>query len=222
VIVFLIAIAETIVHGAHALAGAMLERQASVATQAELTDAIGTAEKAIADTIEAGGDPKALSPAAPSPSPTCVLQMQQTCGLRGETSIAFQAPSATASPCPSDTCAAYAQGNDAVDEGRIDAIVTTQVLTPDGAVVATRTDRATFRTIRVAPYAVMAGNGDDSVASVSSEGTGNDAGAAPLGTAPGTLIDVLYRNQLTGQNVPANVWNPQARGSSAVAPAWAP
>jgi hypothetical protein len=222
VLVFLMAIAETIVHGAHALAGVALGRQTSIALQAQLTGAVDTAEKTIADAIEAGADPRSLSPVAPSPVPTCVFQTQKTCGLFGETSIAFQAPPAGASPCPNRACAAYEQGNDAVDEGRIDAVVTAQIVTRDGEVLATRSGRATFRTMLVAPYAVMAGSGDESLASVANAGVGNDAGAAPAGTAPGTLIDVLYQNRVTGRSMPANVWNPQAPDSSAAAPAWAP
>jgi hypothetical protein len=222
VLVFLMAIAETIVHGAHALAGALLGRQASIALQTSLADAVATAQETVAGAIEAGGDPRALSPVAPSPAPTCVLQTQKTCGLFGETSIAFQPPAATASPCPSAACAAYAQGNDAVDEGRIDAVITVQIVTSNGAVLASRSGRAAFRTLLVAPYAVAAGNGDDSLASVANAGTGDDAGTVPLRTAPGTLIDVLYQNRVTGQTMPANVWNPQAPGSSAAAPAWAP
>ena len=222
-IIFLAALAETIVHGAHALAQGVLRHQAIVAVHAELSTGIDAAEKTVADAIKAGADPRTLAPIAPSPQPTCILATQQGCALLGEASIAFaSAASASPSPCPSGACAAYVQGNDAVDEGRIDVTVAAQIVAADGTVLASRSDRATLRTMLVAPYAVIAGNGDASLASLARGGTGNDAGAVPNGAAPGTLIDVLYENQVTGASMPANVWQPQSQGSNAGAPSWSP
>ena len=224
VLLFFTALAETFVHGAHALAQAALRRQALVADRAEAATAVSLARDAVASAIASGHDPRDPQPVAPSPAPACVLASQTGCAMIATATIAFSTPpaNATPTPCPSDDCTIYEQGNDAVGEGRVDAAILTQVLGADGAVLATRSWRAAFRTWRLAPYAALAGELDESVAAIAGAGPGDDGGAAPIGTAPGTLIDVLYENRVSGATMPANVWQSQVQRSVTAPPAWSP
>jgi hypothetical protein len=216
------ALAETMVHGVHALAQIALRRQALLAVHDEIAVSTTAARDAIAKAIEAGGDPRSPDPVAPSPSPTCRLHLQDACALEGIATISFAIPpSAMPSPCPSGACTVYEQANDAVDEGRVDVTISAQATTAGGAVLASRSARLTFRTLRESPYAALAGQADGSIAAGDTV-PGDDAGAAPKGAAPGTLIDVLYENAVTGATIPANVWLSQVESRNARRPAWSP
>ena len=74
----------------------------------------------------------------------------------------------------------------------------------------------------VAPYAALTGTLDDSLQALAPGGAGDDAGAVPNGTAPGTLIDVLYENQRTGAMMPANVWHAEIQRQAVTPSAWSP
>lgn len=215
--------AEAMVHSIHAFAQTLLHRQAVVAVHQEIAVAVTSAEQAVANAVQVGGDPRALEPIAPSPSPTCMVATQRGCAISGVATIAFETiATATPTPCPDNDCTAYVQSNDAVDEGRIAVTVTANATSADGAILASRITHAVFRTMRTPPYVALAGSADDSLAPLGAGGAGDDAGAAPSGTAPGTLIDVLYKNQATGATMPANVWRPQAQRSGATVLPWAP
>ena len=206
------ALAETIVHGIHALAQVTLHRQALLAVHGEIASATTAARDALARAIAGGADPRSPDPSPLPPTTICRLHIGSVCALAGRATIAFSSPGPAPSPCPSDACSVYEQENDSVAEGRIDATVVAQALSNDGDVLASRVHHVTFRTLRVAPYAAMAGEGDaTSAASLA----GDDAGAAPIGAAPGTLIDVLYENARTGATMPANVWHAQAEAQRA-------
>jgi hypothetical protein len=43
-----------------------------------------------------------------------------------------------------------------------------------------------------------------------------------LGAAPGTLIDVIYENAVTGSRMPANVWRSQVERPGTTTPPWSP
>lgn len=222
VLVLFTALSETIVHGAHALAQSLLRQQAALAVRQELAAATVQARESVAGAIAAGADPRDAVPAAPSPSATCAVAAASGCALFAEATIAFSAAVASASPCASDGCTIYEQDNDAVTEGRVLAHVSAEASGADGTILAARDQRLTFRTWRVAPYAALTGALDESLEALAPAGAGDDGGAVPNGTAPGSLIDVLYENQRTGATIPANVWLPESQRQTAVPSAWSP
>ncbi|MBV8153940.1 MAG: hypothetical protein JO160_00285 [Candidatus Eremiobacteraeota bacterium] len=223
VLMLLFALSETMVHGAHALAQVTLRRQASVAVHDALLRAVAAARTAVAGAIAAGGDPRDLVPVAPSPVPACAVTTPAGCVLTATAWIAFSPmPAPAASPCADDGCTVYQQGNDSVAEGRLQVSVAARATGPDGTVLATRSERVTFRTFRIAPYAALAGDLDGSLEALAPEGQGDDGGAVPNGTAPGTLIDVTYENRDTGASMPANVWQPNVQRPADAPPPWAP
>jgi hypothetical protein len=216
-------VAETIVHGVHALAQVALRRSAASGVQRQFESATTAARQSLAAAVEAGGDPQNLTPPAPAPAATCVLAAANGCAVEGRATISFTTaalPSAT--PCPSDACTIYVQDNDAVDEGRVRATIAAQALAPNGAVLASRSESVTFRTFRVAPYAALAGSLDGSLGRLAGSGDGDDGGAVPNGTAPGSLIDVIYENRATKKSMPANVWHSQVERIDAVREPWSP
>lgn len=216
-------VAETIVHGVHAIAQIALRRSAASGLQRQFESATTAAQRSLALAIEAGGDPQNLAPTAPAPAATCILAAANGCAVDGRATISFTTsalPSAT--PCASGACTIYVQDNDAVDEGRVRATIAAQAMAANGAVLASRSETLTFRTFRVAPYAALAGSLDGSLLRLAGSGVGDDGGAAPNGTAPGSLIDVIYENRATKKSMPANVWRSQVERFSAVREAWSP
>jgi hypothetical protein len=222
-LILLSALAESFVHGVHALAQAALHRQAGTAVRVELLSAATQARDAVARAIEAGGDPRHIVPVVPALAPVCRLRVRSRCAIEGVAQISFDSATGSSGspvPCPSSACTIYLQGNDTVDEGRIVATIRAQALAPAGAVLATRSARIAFRTLRVEPFATLAGRQDASLPDVTRPG--DDGGAAPYGAAPGTLIDVRYENAVTGAGIPANVWRPQVQSDEAPPPPWLP
>lgn len=212
------ALADTLLHAVQAMAQTALRRQASIAVRAEIETATALARDAVAAAVAAGGDTRRLDPEPPPAKAVCRLRRNGGCALEARAIVRFSLP-VTASPCPQLSCTVYEQNNDAVGEGRIDATIEAEAVAPDGATLAFRTVRAVFRTLRVAPFAALAGDSDASA--LSAPLPGDDAGAAPRGTAPGTLVDVLYRNAVTGETFPANVWQATAESANG-ATAWRP
>ncbi|HVA32592.1 MAG TPA: hypothetical protein VNG31_00500 [Candidatus Baltobacteraceae bacterium] len=216
------ALAETMLHGAHALAQAAMRRQAIAAVRAAVGSATTSALTAVAAAVASGQDPRNVQPIAPTPAATCALNSQTGCLLLGTASIVFATTTpASPAPCPQDACTIYAQGNDTIDEGRITATISATAVTISGAIVASRSQVVPFRTFRQPPYAAPAGELDPTVAALTA-GPGDDGGAVPNGTAPGTLIDVVYRNQRTGASMPGNVWVPVVQASANTPAAWSP
>lgn len=216
-------LAETIVHGAHALAQQTLRRTAASAVQREFEAATSAARVAISAAIEAGGDPRDLTPVAPAPLATCVLASASGCALESSATVTFSSsPLPSASPCPSDGCTIYVQGNDEIEEGRVRASIAVRASATNGDVLAARDGQLAFRTLRVAPYAALAGTLDDSLQRLSGAGAGDDGGEVPQGTSPGSLIDVVYENRTTKKTMPANVWRSQVQRPGAAPEAWSP
>jgi hypothetical protein len=216
-------VAETIVHGAHALAQMTFRRAAASAVARQFESATTSAQAALAAAIEAGANPQSFVPVAPAPSATCVLAAANGCAVAGGASVTFASnPVSTATPCASDACTIYVQDNDAVDEGRVQATIAAQATASDGSVLASRSEVVTFRTFRVAPYAALAGSLDESLLRLSGAGDGDDGGAVPNGTAPGSLIDVVYENRATNKTMPANVWRSQVQSPGNAPEAWSP
>jgi hypothetical protein len=220
-IALLSALAETMLHAVDALAQSALRRQALLSLHDEVANATSAAHNAIAASIAAGADPRSPDPSPPAIQPTCSLRVRDSCAIEGVAVVRFTAATqATASPCPDDGCTVYRQEDDAVDEGRIDVTIAARARAHDGAVLASRDVRLTFRTLRVSPYAALTGQAD--VTAGVDERSGNDAGAAPMGAAPGTLIDVVYENAVTGAKIPANVWHAQTERKRGAPAAWKP
>lgn len=223
IMVLFAVIAETIVHGVHALAQIELRRSAASGVAQQFESATTAVQRSLAAAIEAGGDPQNLTPVVPAPAASCIVANANGCAIDGRATIAFAAaaqPSAT--PCAAAACTIYIQDNDAVDEGRITATIAAQALAPNGAVLASRSQTVTFRTFRVAPYAALAGSLDGSLERLAGAGDGDDGGAAPNGTAPGSLIDVTYENRASKKSMPANVWHSQVQSFSGTPAAWSP
>jgi hypothetical protein len=216
-------VAETVVHGAHALAQIALRRTAANAVAREFESATTEVQRTLAAAIAAGGDPQNLVLAAPAPAATCVLASASGCALEGRSTISLSATaSPAATPCANGACTVYVQNDDAVDEGRVRATIAAQALAPNGAVLAQRSDAVTFRTFRVAPYAALAGSLDGSLLRLAGAGDGDDGGAVPNGTAPGSLIDVVYQNRASKKTMPANVWGSLVQQAGTVPEAWSP
>jgi hypothetical protein len=217
-LVLFTALAETMLHGVQALGLSALRREALLAVHAQIAAATEDAREAAARAVISGGDPRRLDPQPPPPVAGCRLRLRGECALDGRATVSF-APAPSPSPCADFACTVYEQGNDVVAEGRIDATIAAQALGPGGGVVASRVQSIVIRTLRVPPYAALAGQSDAS--DVAAGSPGDDAGAAPIGAAPGTLIDVLYQNAITGAVIPANVWQPTAESRNG-ATSWRP
>lgn len=216
---------ETLLVGANAFAKVALRRDVALALRQQIASATTRAQMATQAVLRAGGDPRALWPVAPAPQPTCVLAAADGCRLEASATIAFApmpAPAASATPCADGACTIYLQGNDALDEGRIVATIAATVTGPSGAPLGARATTAVFRTSRDAPYAILSGFGDASIASLAGRPVGDDGGAMANGAAPGTLFDVTFENALTGARLAANVWQPQLERPAPVAPPWLP
>ena len=221
-VALLVALAETFLHGAHALAQVALRRAAALAVHDELIAAATAARQSIAAAAQSGEDPQQLAPATPAPVATCVLANASGCALSGSATVAFAVATPAPSPCPSDRCTVYEQNNDAVAEGRIDATISAAAVASDGVTMAARNLTLAFRTMRTPPYAAPVGALDATLGLFGTTRAGDDAGAAPNGTAPGSLIDVLYENAATGATLHANVWEPRSEGSGPSSGAWSP
>ena len=216
-LLFFTAVAETILHGVHALAQTAVRREALLGVRAQITAATNAARETVAKAVISGSDPRRLNIQSLQIG-GCRLFSYGACSIAGKAKVRFAVP-ASSSPCPDAACTVYEQGNDSVLEGRIGATISAEATGPDNAVLASRTESVIFRTMRVSPYAVLAGESDGT--GVASGAPGDDAGAAPAGTAPGTLVNVIYRNAVTGAEMPADVWQAAAESRDGE-PAWKP
>lgn len=210
-------LAETIVHGASALAAATLHHRAISIARSQYAAAVASAQASVARSIAAGSS---LSQIAFAPSaPACVLGAHTGCALTAQSSISFATPPPANGPCPQTSCVVYLQANDAVNEGAISIHVSTAVTAPNGVVLATHAGDATFRTFATPPYAALAGSTDASVSDVAGGRTGDDAGAAGPGD---TLVRVEYLNAADSHAapIPGNVWRAQTQNPAASLSSW--
>lgn len=223
VALLLTALAETAIHGAHALARATLHRQALLALHEEMSTAKTLARRSLAQAISAGADPRNVLPTPLPMQRTCRLRAASGCVVFTKSRVNFQpvADPPSPSPCPSDGCVIYEQNNDLVEEGRVAMRLSATAYDAGGAALAARAGRVTFRTMRVPPYVSFGADADASVAGAAG-GTGDDGGLAPSGNSPGTLIEVRYENALTGARIPANAWRAAVESTQPVRPAWPP
>lgn len=213
-ILLIVLLCDAVIHAAMALGAAAVHRRALIAASTEMTRGATTLQQSIA-----------LHSAIPAPSPTCVASGANGCSLVAITQILLANPPSPVPsplPCPKQDCTAFAQGNDVVAEGRINATISTTITATDGTVLARRSALVTFRTLSVPPYAALVGSLDATVGEIATNGAGDDGGAVPQGPALGTLIDVLDRNASTGALTPANVWLAHTQNAASVMPAWEP
>lgn len=208
-------LAETMLQGTAALATATLHRQAIAAARSAFAAAAENAQQTIAAAVSAGA---AIPATLPSAAPACVVTSSGTCLLSATVGVSLATPQPTA--CPSSGCAAYAQGNDAIGEGRAVATIVATISNAAGRTLAVRGGSVVFRTVRVAPYAMIAGVLDATLDDAES-GPGDAAGIVPGAVSQGTLVDVVYENAVTGAIMPANVWSGLAP-SAPTSPNWSP
>lgn len=210
-------LAETIVHGASALAQSALHFRALGAARMQFETAVAMEERAIAGALAAGGDP--LAAPLPSATPGCVLTEGSVCRLLAQSRYALAAavPGATPGACPQTACTVYLQGNDRVAEGRVAVQISTQITAPNGAILASRSAIVKFRTFHSPPYVTLAGSLDATLDGMA--GSGDDGGASG---AAATLVNVEYVNAANPRATPvaANVWRPRVQAPAAAANAW--
>jgi hypothetical protein len=213
ILAFLGLVAETILHGAGALANAQLHHRALAAARADFGRGVESTRQAIAVAMQSGG-----AIALPSPASTCVVRGTTNCELTAETSVQTMSPNPNdASACPATACTVYMQRNDAIGEDRIAVNISTTVSAPGGAPLAQRSSLAVFRTFRVPPYAILTGSTDTTLDSLANGSAGDDGGSNS--DAGNTLVNVVYRNG-SGPPIPANVWAPQMQHPQSSTPFW--
>lgn len=144
--------------------------------------------------MQAGGIPSPLPTMSPLP-PACAGGASP-CVYRTTASAQWigNLNGARGTCATADTnCVPSVQNNAAIDEGRLVARITAQVIAPDGAIVAARSHNLVLRTFLVSPYAAAVAQSDGDSGGVSS-------GADPCASAPppDTVIHAVYRNERTG------------------------
>ena len=135
-------VAETIVHGAHALAQIALRRSAANGVQRQFESATTAARQSLAAAIEAGGDPQNLTSGRAGPGSNLRLAGRDGCarGRPRDDFVHRRPPCHPRRRVASDACTIYVQDNDPVDEGRVRATIAAQALAPNGAVLASRSE----------------------------------------------------------------------------------
>ena len=212
---FLIALAVTLAQATLSASGAAakatLHRRALSAARAEIARGTEVAREAVAAAMTSGS---AL--AFGEPSSACVIRAGPSCALASTVALTEATPAPNATACPNTDCVIYLQGNDTVGEGRATVRIAVSVGPPGGEAIAERDAAVTFRTLRVPPYAIVAGANDATIDPLTNAGTGDDGGAAVPGA--GTLVNVVYKNGAT--TIPANVWGSRSENPPPTQPAW--
>ncbi len=194
---FFAAIALAIAESFAVLALTLARSESLHAARAAARNALGAApvlvQASIASRIASGSDP--LLPISAIAS--CAAIGATPCALRSTTSVTLR-------PGGSES---ILQSNALIGEARI--LVSLRTVVTDGAgrlaAIATRT--ALLRTFARPPYATY-------------EGDAESGGLAPSALAPGTLVDVLYRNIRSGASISGNVWSTPESVPSAAASPW--
>ncbi len=181
---FFAAIASAIAQGFAVLALALARSESLHAAHAAARDALGAApvlvQEAIAARIAGGSDP--LAPM--SPIERCTTIGAAPCALRATTTVALRSTGSES----------ILQQNALVGEARILVSLRSVVTDAAGTTAAIATRSALLRTFAQPPYATY-------------EGDDESGGISPSSLAPGTLVDVLYRDLRNGASIPGNVWS---------------
>jgi hypothetical protein len=198
-----------LIAGTQATANVVLHRKALAAMRAAYQTRVAAIESGLADSLEHG-----QAYAGPPAATSCVLEQGD-----GGCAIAVTATS----HIDARSGGGELQENDAVDEGRIAASVEVAARASSGQVLGERRTRVVFRTLHAAPWALPSGELDAAFeTSRNTEEPGDDGGMMPTPSAPGSLIDVVYRNARTGAEIPANVWHAATPGPDAAEAPWSP
>ncbi len=191
------AIASAIAQSFAALALLLARSESLHAAHAAARDALGAApvlvQEAIAARIADGGNP--LAPIAPIER--CTPIAAAPCALRATTSVRLRSAGNES----------ILQQNALVSEARILISLRSVVTDAAGTTAAIATRSALLRTFAQPPYATY-------------EGDIESGGIAPDAVAPGTLIDVLYRDLRNGASIPGNVWSAPAEMPSSPPSPW--
>jgi hypothetical protein len=219
-LLFIAALADTLLQGSAALARASLHERAVAASRQAFVSGVERAQQLLVQNIASQTPPSAI--ALPSPYATCAVSDASTCTMTVTTTISTPAPNVASTPsvCPRTDCVVYLQNNAAVAESRFRVHVNAIVTGSSGALYAIRAGDVTFRTYLTPPYASLAGSIDDTIGGVAPNGNGDDGGASS-GTP--TLVNVEYvQPGSSATPLPADVWLTQAQHPAAAAPAWNP
>ena len=195
-------VAETIVHGAAALAQVALRQRALDAARTAFVSGVHVAQAAV------------VAGTTPAPIATCAYADTHGCEIDVQTTFTAPTPGAAATSCPGTACTIVLQGNSAVGEGRQAFVISSIVTAASGATLAVRAGMVTFRTFAAAPYAAVVGSADGTLDALINGGTGDDAGAA------NSLITVEYDLRGGGAATAGNVWHPVVESPASAAPAW--
>ncbi len=201
-VALLVIVAETIVHGAAALAQVALYQRALDAARTAFVSGVHAAQAAV------------VAGTTPAPVASCAYADTHGCEIDVQTTFTVPTPGAAATSCPGTACTIVLQGNSAVGEARKAFVISSTVSAASGAILAARAGTVTFRTFATAPYAAVVGSADGTLDALMNGGTGDDAGAA------NTLITVEYDLGGGGGATSGNVWQPVVESPASAAPAW--
>lgn len=202
-VLFITALADTIVHATASAARAAIHWQALAAARSAFANGIAAAQLAAA-----GG-------AMPSPVQTCAYATAGGCTIEVVTTVSTPTPAVgtTATSCPSTSCTVLLQGSSAVSESRAHFVVTARVLAHNGDVLLARSASIAFRTFAEPPYATLVGSLDATLDDALQAGAGDDGGREP-----GTLIHVRYDG--ANGSIPGDIWRPLEEHPSIATSSW--
>lgn len=204
-VAFIVAIGDAVVFASAALGRATFHARENAAMRQAFATGIAQAQTS------------APTATIPAPASTCAYAGVHGCTIAVSTMIATPTPNPQTTPafCPSTSCVVYEQDNTHVTEGRIAYVITAQLRSANGDVLATRSATVAFRTFATAPYATLVGSLDatldDAVGGVS-----DDGGSAKTGT----LIHVRYQQEGSAATRSADVWKSVDERAATPAPAW--
>lgn len=226
-------VATTILSAGMAMTRAAAARMAQSYLAAGYQRASASLIQTLSMQIQSGGN---TNP-APAFTPLPAACANSTCTYSTSATIALsQNPPATPGPScdPAETnCAANVQANSYVQESRVTAAITVNVLDSDGTIVATRSGTLVLRTMNAPPYVAIAGARDGAFDDVVNADAAGDDGGAPPATpnpcaprAPGvgddTTIRVAYRNATTNACSDGSTWGNASYNASASTAGWSP
>ena len=201
--IFIIAIGDTVVYAASAIARTSYHARQIAALRNGLTVGISDAQQA------------AATGAVPAPTSTCAFANAGGCALTVAIAVAVASPAPATTSCPAVTCTVLLQNNSAVVESRAAFVVSAAVVAGNGDVLARRAAAVSFRTFAQPPYASLVGSLDETLDAAIASGNGDDGG-----NAAGTLIHVRYQG--AAGTVSGDVWKAHAEQPSGAAAAWDP
>jgi hypothetical protein len=217
----LIVLGNVIVHACGALARAAVHRVASRAADRAAASALTSLQQTLATAIANGADPRTVS-IPPQTTPSVCALGGASCLLFVRTAVRstmlLPVGSADASQAACEPrCAFNLQGNDAVDEGRLSALISSIVSGPAGTMLARRDRYVSLRTLRSPPYVAIAGSRDatdDRFRTGSAQG--DDGGAHA------TIVSVKYRNALSRAEMDGNAWQSRPWSADDAPAGWSP